>query len=426
MINKEKLKEVIIYYKHYIHNQIGNILPRENLRFPRQQKKVVMLYGPRRSGKTFVLFNLFKQQAKRCLYVDFEDDRLVGFQAGDFETLREAFLELNPQLIEEGKKVFLLDEVQNINGWERFSRRLVEKENTSVFVAGSSSKFMPEEIHASLRGRQWSVEVTPFGFREYLATKDIVPDDEYIYGPRKVLTRKHFFDYLKWGGFPEVTFSKDEFEKRKLLSEYLGAMFFKDLIERFNITNIHLLDALIDRLFSGFSSEFSVTAFCKQYKDKFAFSKSKAFEYYHNILDSMLLFEVKKFAESTYTRMRNPAKIYLVDTGLAKRVTSEDTGRLLENTVFLQLRKNADGVFYFQEDKQCDFIVKRGNSFSVYQVCSQQDTTNIPRELEGLVAACKKLGLQAGTLLTGGQEEELSVENVKVKIVPVWKWLLTR
>ncbi len=232
---------------------------------------------------------------------------------------------------------------------------------------------------------------------------------------------------MRWGGFPEVCLSISELEKMKLLKEYFGAMFFRDLVERYRITNITLIESLTDKLFSSFSTRFSLTSFYKQYKDRFPFSKDLLFRYYKHILRSMLVFEVRKFAESTYKRMRNPAKVYLVDTGLCRRVTSSDSGRLLENIVFLELRRKGYEVFYFEEKRECDFIVKTGdNRFLPFQICFELNEENSEREIGGLLAACKHLGIDEGIVLTYDVEREMNREGFKIRVLPVWKWLLLR
>jgi len=423
MIGKEKLKEIILSNRDFITTQVGEIIKRDNIKLPEKLNKVVILYGVRRSGKTFVLFDLFRKHKEKSLYIDFEDERLTGFEIEDFDVLKDAFLELFPFLLSK-RMYFFLDEVQNINGWERFCRRAVERENIKVFVAGSSSRIMPYEIHSSLRGREWSLEVMPFSFKEYLKAKKVELDKNYIYGPKKVLIKRHFSQYLKWGGFPEVVTAGSVFEKRKVINEYLSAMFFKDIVERFNMSNTALVDTLTERLFSAFSSKFSLRAFYRQYKDVFPFSKDTLYNYYKNFLDSGLIFEVKKFAESTYKRQRNPAKIYVADSGLARRVTSEDLGRILENIVFLELRKDAEEIFYFDEEYECDFVVKKGNNFFPYQVCYELNEDNRQREIEGLIECCKRLKQKKGMLLTEGQEEQIVREGINIAVLPVWKWLL--
>jgi len=425
MITKHILKEIITTNEGFILEHAGNIVGREGVSFPDTLRKIVVFYGVRRSGKTFILYDLFRKYLDVSLYLDFEDERLIDFELKDFRVLKDVFLELKPHLV--GKKlVFLLDEIQNVEGWERFCRRAVEREDIRVFVSGSSSKMMPAEIQTELRGRAWGVEVLPFSFREYLSAKHIdINDKKLVYGPQKAIVKKYFAAYMKWGGFPEVSLLKSEFDMKKLLKEYLSSMYFRDLVERYNITNIPLLDSLTDRLFSSFSMKFTLTAFYKQYRGRFPFSKDLLFRYYKHFLQSMLIFEVRKFSESTYKRMRNPAKIYPVDAGLCRRVTSLDQGRLLENLVFLELKRKEQDVFYFDEKIECDFIASgEDNKLFALQVSFELNETNREREVNGLVKACKWFAINEGIIFTWDDEEDLRVEGIDIKVIPVWKWLL--
>ncbi|MEF3280552.1 MAG: ATP-binding protein [Elusimicrobiota bacterium] len=424
MISKQILKEIIISNEEFILNRITNVIPRKGLFFPETLKKVVILYGIRRSGKTYILYDLFKKHKDTALYIDFEDERLSDFKISDFEVLKEAFLELKPEVLKKNI-VFLLDEIHNIKGWEKFIRRIVEKDNFKVFITGSSSRMMPKEIQTSLRGRSWSIEITPFSFKESLFIKNIDAESkDIVYGSEKYRIKKYFSDYLKWGGFPEVLLVESDFEKRKIIKEYLDAMFFKDLVERFNITNITLLSVLMENLFSSFSSKFSLNSFYKQYKQKLPFSKDTLFLYYKYFLDSMLVFEIKKFSESPYKRVRNPGKIYVVDSGICRKVTSDDLGRIVENVVFLELRKQGE-VFYFEEEKECDFILKDfNNNFMPYQVVYELNSDNEEREIKGLVDACRYFSKRNGIILTFDQSGSRKVDGINIEILPVWQWLL--
>lgn len=425
MISKDRLKEIILSNREFILSQVNMVIKREEFRLPQAVNKVVVLYGVRRSGKTFILYDLFRNSSEESLYIDFEDERLTDFRLEDFEVLREAFLELNPHLVNKSR-VFLFDEIQNVSGWEKFCRRVAEREKTKVYVSGSSSKIMPEEIHTSLRGRAWSVEITPFSFREYLKAVKVTIDRDSLYGQKKVLLKKYFSGYLRWGGFPEIVFSKNEFDKNKIIKEYLGSIFFKDLVERYKINNIALLDAMTECLFAFFSQKFSLNSFYRQHKDKISFSKDSLFSYYKHFLQSMLIFEVRKFTESPYKRLRNPAKIYLIDPALARKMSSQDSGRILENIVFLELRKNTDNISYFEDGNECDFIVNNGGRFSAFQSCYELTPENKDRELDGLMLCCKQLKLKLGVILTLDQSDEFIKDGVKIEIVPVWKWLLTK
>ncbi|MFH1260212.1 MAG: ATP-binding protein [Elusimicrobiota bacterium] len=424
-MNTEILKEIIVENEKFILNSVKDVIPRLGLNLPAISSKVCMFYGVRRSGKSFLLFDLFRKYKDFALYLDFEDERLTGFTVNDFSKIKDTFLELKPHLINRKGLIFLLDEIQNIEGWEKYARRMVEKEDVKVFCAGSSSKITPQGIHTSLRGRSWSVEVLPFSFREFIQTKNLQPDQKDIfYGTNKTLLKKYFQEYLRYGGFPEIIFLETEFEKKKILGEYMEAMFFKDLVERFEIKNIHLLDALREKIFSSFSTKCSLTSFYKQFQGKFPFSKDSLFLYYKYFLESMLIFEARKFSESSYKRLRNPAKVYLADLGLSKKITSSDFGRLLENIVFLQLHRKDYEIFYFEENNECDFVVKKDEEWSVYQVTWQLNEGNREREIKGLLNAAKFFKLKEGTIITNDEESEQEYQGINIRVVPIWKWLI--
>lgn len=428
MVSIQTLKEVITANEEFIIREIKDPVKREGLAFPETSNKVVVFYGVRRSGKTFVLYDLFRKYKESALYIDFEDDRLSQFTTQDFERLKQAFFELKPHLVQKGGVVFLLDEVQNIKGWEKFCRRTAEREGCKVFVSGSSSKVMPGEIQTELRGRSWNLEILPFSFAEYVRVKGYDPySEETLYGRKGIIVKQLFLQYARWGGFPEVCFADDEFEKRKILREYLVAMFFRDIVERYRITNVPLLDILFDKVFASFATKMSLNSFYRQYHDRLPFSKDILFEYYRHLQQSMLVSEVRMFAESSYKRMRNPAKLYPVDIGLCRRITSVDSGRILENIVFLELKRRGNEIFYFSGKNECDFVTKtQGNNFIPYQVCLSLHDENREREISGLTEACMHLNVKKGILFTRDEEDEIRINDIRITVVPVWKWLLQR
>jgi len=424
MISKNIIKEIILSNRAFIMESVSGIVPRAAGEVVAPGKTVIM-HGIRRSGKTFILYDIFRRNSDAALYLDFEDDRLIGFTAADFLTVQDAFLELRPET--SGRIVYLFDEIQHVEEWERFCRRVTERENAAVYVTGSSSKLMPLEVDTAIRGRAWSVAVFPFSFTEFLQLRMGRPDrNEILYGTGKVETKRLFAEYAKWGGFPETALTADLRDKTKLLKEYLRAMFFRDLVERYGMTNIALFDALADKLFSSFSTRLSLTAFYRQYKDLFPFSKDLLFQYFHNFEESMLVFAVRKFSESSYKRSRNPVKIYPADTGLCRRVASEDAGRILENIVFIELARRGGEVYYFEEKQECDFVVKGGEGagFAAFQVCLELTDENRNRETGGLIAACRHLNTAEGTILTDDQEWEEEPEGIKISVRPVWRWLI--
>jgi len=428
MISSELIKDIIKTNEEFILHKIPDIVPRKDIieqtKFASGNlKKVNILHGVRRSGKTFLLYNIFQKNNGSSLYIDFEDERLGDIKIDDLDLIKESFFELKPHLIDK-KAFFLLDEVQNVVGWERFARRITERENITVYAAGSSSRITPKNIHTSLRGRAWGIEVFPFSFQEYLQIKGLELKSS-IYGKNKVLIKNALSDYLTWGGFPEVSLIDSEFKKKKILKEYLDAMYFKDLVEKYEISNIPLLETLKENIFSSFSAKFSLTAFEKKYRGSFPFSKDYLYSYYNNFKESMLVFEARIFTSSAYKRRRNPPKVYLVDTGLTRNVGTADYGRLLENAVFLELKRKGKEIFYADRNGECDFVIKgKTGENQAVQVTWELGEHNKEREIKGLVKTCEKLNIKDAEIITFTQEDLYKKNNIKVNIIPFWKWIL--
>jgi len=424
MISRQLLEEVIVTNIAYILEKVRPVVPRERVAWPTVPGKVVIFHGVRRSGKTFLLYEALKGLPDQGLYLDFEDDRLDGFAVADFAVLKTVFLERHPHAAG-SPLLFLLDEVQRVPGWERFARRSVEREGDRVAVAGSSSAISPAGIHTSLRGRAWSQEVLPFSFREALSARGIPAGKEPIFGKKQVPIRVAFREYLSWGGFPEVVLASTDEDRRKLLREYYGAVFFRDLVERYTITNAPLLERLSETLFSSCSRKVSLAALLRQWKPLFAFSKDLLYRYYSHVLDSTLIYETRTFSPSVHVRQRNPAKIYLVDTGLARRITSADLGHLLENAVFLELKRRGYEMSYFQGEREADFVARRdGEDPLPVQVTWELTDSNRAREIGGLLEACGVLGLRDGLILTDDQEEDIEQGGVRISVRAAWRWML--
>lgn len=415
-MNKEILTEIILSNQEFILDNPQVIYPRINVELPEKVRKVVVLFGVRRSGKTFILYEFFKKHPESCLYIDFEDDRLKDFKVEDFELLREVFFEIKPECFDR-EVFFLFDEIQIIKGWERFCRRITEKENIKVIVSGSSSEIKPKEISTVMRGRSWAIEVFPFSFKEFCLIRNVTVKK--LFGRReKFKIIQLLKEFLRWGGFPEVALSESMYDKKKISGEYLDAMFFKDLIENYKMTNISLFDTLKDFLFSNYAAKFSLNSFYNQYRGKFSFSKDLLYRYYNNFIDSTLVNEVRIFSESSYQRMRNPAKIYIVDNSLCSKYSLDNQGRFYENMVFGELLRKNNKIHYFHNSGECDFIVKGGEEeYQAIQVCYRLDENNREREIRGLIGACRFLGIDNGEIVVFDQrEEEFKVEGIVVKV----------
>ncbi len=426
MISKAVIKDIILDNERFILSEVKFLIPRQHIYEPEPEiRKVKILYGTRRSGKTFILYDIFKRNRGKSLYIDFEDERLSGIEVNDLQRIKDAFFELNPDLINAADVVFCFDEIQNVNGWERFVRRLIEHEAINVWVAGSSSKITPHYIHTSLRGRAWSIPVYPFSFEEYIRATGLNLKD-LIYGREKSLVLKHLDSYLRFGGYPEVVLATSDFSRKKILEEYMKAMIFRDLLENFSINNIVLFNNLQEALFSSFANKFSPSSFYKQFRGKFPFSKTLLFKYYNHFIECLLLYEVRMFTQSAYKRRRNPPKIFLVDTGLGLKSVDERSGRALENLIYLDLKRQGCDIYYYEDEGECDFVgYDRNRQCFAIQVVWELTEKNQGREFRGLIEACKRFSLKSGYIITRDQDSIHKENGVTINVISYGRWLQT-
>lgn len=436
-MNKNLLKQVIKEGQEF---KFPEIVPRE-IEVPLKPKKIVAIYGPRRSGKTFLLYSLMKKLAaqgvkrKRILYSNFDDPRLLPFKAIDLETLLESYFELYPELQEKENFAFF-DEIQNVDNWELGVRRIYDTGNFKVFITGSSSKFLSKEIATALRGRAIGFQVLPFSFKEFLLAKGVELRKDIVYSKKRFVIKKGLEEYLKMGAFPEVVLEEEKEIKRRVLKEYLETMFFKDLTERFKIKNQNVLRELIKHLITNVAASFSLNAFWRFIKQTYPVSKRTILNYTNYLEEIGLVFLLRKFSYSLKEQTQTPRKAYLLDNGLRTVYGfkfSEDRGRILENTVFLELlhRQTKDTlleIFYWQDrqKREVDFVLKRGKKIeSLIQVCAAVENFQTKeREIKVLARASEVFGCGNLFIITSDFEGEEKYQGKKVKFFPLWKWLI--
>ncbi|UMX47947.1 MAG: ATP-binding protein [Candidatus Nealsonbacteria bacterium DGGOD1a] len=372
--------------------------------------QIVVISGTRRCGKS-TLLRQFYDNFGSCHYLNFDDERLLDFEVGDFQNLMLAFGKINDS------KTILLDEIQNIGSWERFARRIYD-EGYKIFITGSNAKLLSSELATHLTGRYFGLELFPFSFNEFLNFKKI---DWKILNSRKRIEILSAFDaYSQNGGFPEFLKSQDMEYLKKIYEDIL----YKDIIARFGIREVKSFRELANCVFSNFTQETSYNGL----KNTLGFKSLVTVKnYVHYLQESYLAFEVFKYDFSLKKQYISNKKIFVIDNGLRNSVAfgfSEDRGRLLENLAFLELKRRGKEIYYFKDKKECDFLVKKKNKIiGAIQVAWRMDKNNQARELEGLWGAMEKFGLKEGIILTKDQEDENN-ERGKVKIIPVWKWLL--
>ncbi|MBU1930845.1 ATP-binding protein [Candidatus Micrarchaeota archaeon] len=401
---KEKLEEVIVAQRKELTLDEKTVL-REDLVFVKPTTSfAVTILGIRRCGKSTLLKQLLKQE-KNFYYLNLEDIRLEGFELSDFKKSNEIFKG------KYGKRgVYFFDEIQTVPKWEKFVRSLVDKKE-KIVLTGSNASLLSREFGTLLTGRHLNHELFPFSYKEFLKYYNLKP------------SVNSFVEYFSAGGFPEYLEKKQNY----VLQELLRDVIMRDVAVRFGIRNSDLLKKLAIYLISNVGKEFSFNSLKKMFS---VASVQTVIDYISFFEDSYLLFTTSKFSYSYKEQQTNPKKVYSIDNGLSAANSisfSKDRGRMLENQVFLYLRRKYREIFYFKEEGECDFVFKeKGKITGAIQVCYSLNEDNMKREVSGLLEALKKFGLKEGLILTFDQEDKLQEENKSIIIKPVWKWLLEK
>ncbi len=400
---------------------------KRDIKIPLNSNKIISTVGVRRSGKTYILFDLInslreKIDRRNIIYINFEDDRLFGLKASDLGLLIDAYFEMYPKKRDE--KIYLfLDEIQEIEGWEKFVRRIYDTLNIQIFLTGSSAKMLSKEIASSLRGRSITYEIFPLSFEEYLKFKEV---DINLYSSKSLsFIKNHFEKYLKEGGFPEIVFEEDEDIKAKILRDYVDLIVYRDIIERYNIKNLSLLKFIIKYVFSNPATLLSFNKLYNELKTLgYKLSKDTLFDYFEYLNDAYTLFLTPIFRSSVKEENRNPKKLFIVDNGfnyIFNTSFSPDYSKLYENLVFLHLRRKYQEIYYFKEKQEVDFFVPQDKLLiNVSYKIDNEKTLN--REINALKEAMEKLKIESSLLVTAEIEKEVE----RIKVIPIWKFLLNK
>jgi predicted AAA+ superfamily ATPase len=421
MMNKELIKD---YLAEFIKTPLPWFIERE-LKVSETERRVITIIGPRRAGKTYYLYQLMSKNKENALYLNFEDTRLMEVSFKEVRDLIRMFKEIS------GKEpmYLFLDEVQNLHRWEMAVRELLDTRKFRIFVTGSSSKLLSREIATSLRGRTLTYTLLPFSFSEYLKAKNI--PTQVLSKDDEALIKKELMEYLQFGGFPEVVLEK---EKEKILKEFYDLTLFKDIIERHNLRNISLAKFLLSFFAQNFSCEISVNKILNFFKSQGKkFGRNTLYDYIDKIQDTVAIFFVNRYSEKIYTRESWPKKIYLADTGISRVVRfSTDTGRLMENAVFLELLRRTNihplmEIYFLRvNNREIDFVVKEGMKMSLIQVCYEiEDLKRREREIKSLLKGSGKLKCNDLQIITWDYEGEEKFNGLSIRFIPLWKWLIT-
>ncbi len=400
MILKASLKEIVKSQKEELLINEGFIERDELKNISFEIQFAIIISGIRRCGKSTLLKQLIKKTNK-FHYFNFEDPRAINFEIEDFKKLEEIFNEENDS------KYYFFDEIQNVNKWEILVRSLLDKKNYIV-ITGSNASLLSKELGTKLTGRHLRHELFPFSYNEFLKlTKE----------KRGI---ESFEKYFTNGGFPEYLINK----KSQILQELLNDIISRDIVTRHKLRNIKTVKEMALYLLTNSGKEFSYNSLRKMFG---LGSTNSVISFVSYFEDSYLLFTIPKFDYSLKKQLVNQKKVYSIDNGFSYANSlsfSEDKGKMLENLVFINLRKSNREIFYFQEKGECDFIVKEKNRITkAIQVCYNLNEDNKKREISGIAEALVKFNLDEGAILTFNQEDVLKVDGKIIRLIPVWKWV---
>jgi uncharacterized protein len=383
-------------------------------------QQIIVITGIRRCGKSTLLQQIRQNATQKNYYFNFDDDRLVYFKLEDFSTLVELFIELYGV-----QETFYFDEIQNVPNWERFIRRLHDQGN-KIYITGSNATMFSKELGTKLTGRHIQINMYPFSFSEYVnwQSPELLKSKQ-LTTVQKGRLQNIFANYFKNGGMPEFLLSG----KEMYLTSLYESILYRDIVARYKI-NERIVKELAFYLASNMGKEITYNSLRKMLG---VASPSTISDYCGFLENSFLCYFVHRYAFSLKQQSHYAKKVFFIDHALTKMIgfrISEDNGRVLENIVFLELKRRGHEIYFHKNKYECDFLTRQGikitNALQVSLSIASVDTKQ--RELQGLLEALEQYDLQFGYLLTENESGEEKIthhgKTYLIHIIPVWQWLL--
>lgn len=418
MYMKDLLKQIILEQQDILHAQNKRYVQRYIADEWLQTSEILIISGIRRCGKSVLMQQIRDRLVEKDFFFNFDDERLANFKLDDFQKLQECFVELFGE-----QHTYYFDEIQNIEGWERFVRRLYNAGN-KIVITGSNARMLSRELGTHLTGRYIQVEIYPFSFQEYLAMNEIPVNAKTLYTTTGRATMvKSFVKYMECGGFPK--FLQDG--SVSYLTSLYESIIYRDILTRNGLTNEKEMLELMFYLASNATKRVTYSSLGKVVGIQHPDTIKNYLEY---IQQTYLISQLFRYDPSVKKQMMSPKKIYFVDNAIIKRIgfnATENNGVFLENLVFIEMKRRGWDVYYYADKKECDFIVRKGLHISdAYQVTLKMDSPQTrEREIAGVREAMQAYSLSKGYILTFEGKETINFDDgTIVEVVPVWEWIL--
>lgn len=420
MIQKEILKEVLLDNRNEVSRQ--KVIPR-NFHFEDFGNYVFI--GIRRAGKSFLLYQRIQQMLAQgytwdeMLYLNFEDERLIGMNAENLNTILEVHASISVK-----RPILFLDEIQNIEGWDKFARRLADNKY-KVYITGSNAKMLGKDVATTLGGRYITINIYPYDFKEFLNVHEIHITKQTLSATESRAEVKRLFDnYFNFGGFPEGALLN---AKRDYITSIYQKIYLGDIAARHSIENTFALRILFRKLAESIKQPISFTRITNIVASTgVKIAKNTVINYMEYAKDAFLLLPIQNIADKLAERESNP-KYYFVDNGILGLLTMDAKTSLLENLVAISLLRwygTEDAVFFYNRNIEVDFYLPdRATAIQVsYSINLSTDT--FKREVDALIKLSKVLDCKRLLILTYDEEDIIEQNGYKIEVLPVWKWLL--
>lgn len=418
MYMKDLLKQIILEQQEILYAPNKRYVQRYIADEWLQTSEILIISGIRRCGKSVLMQQMRDRLVEKDFFFNFDDERLANFKLDDFQKLQECFVELFGE-----QHTYYFDEIQNIEGWERFVRRLYNAGN-KIIITGSNARMLSRELGTHLTGRYIQVEIYPFSFQEYLAMNEIPVNAKTLYTTTGRATMvKSFVKYMECGGFPK--FLQDG--SVSYLTSLYESIIYRDILTRNGLTNEKEMLEMMFYLASNATKRVTYSSLGKVVGIQHPDTIKNYLEY---IQQTYLISQLFRYDPSVKKQMMSPKKIYFVDNAIIKRIgfnATENNGVFLENLVFIELKRRGWDVYYYADKKECDFIVRKGLHISdAYQVTLKMDSPQTrEREIAGVREAMQAYSLSKGYILTFEGKETINFDDgTIVEVVPVWEWIL--
>lgn len=386
-----------------------------------------VLVGVRQAGKSYLLYQRAKMlletghSISELVYINFDDERLLGMAAEDFDLILQAYATMY-----DSKPILFFDEIQNIEGWEHFARRLANQKYM-VFITGSNAKMLSRDIATTLGARFLDKKVFPLSFVEFLEAKGVTLQGEWEYSKQRNDIQRVFYEYFQWGGFPELLMYRN---KRAWLNSLYEKIILGDVIQRYNVKNGLAIRLAIKRLAENVKQPVAYNRLANLVKSVgVPTNTASIIEYVRYVKDSCLIFTLDNYA-SKFAKKESIKKHYFTDNGLLNIFLNDANASLLENLCAITLFRhyNCDNseaqVYYYNRNIEVDFYIpNKGIAIQASYDISDEGTRK--REVTALVKLNSLKSLKEAYIITFDQEEIIEHDGLIIKVLPAWKWIVS-